>query len=173
VIRLDPWGPQHSPAVRALLSDPDILRYTRVPEPPPDGFEATWLARYDEGRADGTREAFAIVDGEEFLGLTMVMGIEAEARAAELGYLVAPGARGRGVATIALRLTSDWAFEARNLLRLHLLIDVTNVASSKVARSAGYTLEGVLRSLHVKGERWSDTQIWSRLRSDPAPTADA
>jgi RimJ/RimL family protein N-acetyltransferase len=47
-----------------------------------------------------------------------------------------------------------------------LYINVDNQASSRVAKRAGYTFEGVLRSLYVKPGVRSDTEIWSLLPSD-------
>jgi RimJ/RimL family protein N-acetyltransferase len=151
-----------------MLDDPDLLRFTRVPEPVPPGFARSWLERYEEARADGTREAFAIRDDRDgFLGLALVPTIDREARTAELGYVVAPAARGRGVATEALRQLTSWAFGELNMLRLELLISVENGASKRVAERCGYVREGVLRSLHVKQGVHEDTEIWSRLATDP------
>jgi RimJ/RimL family protein N-acetyltransferase len=135
---------------------------------PPD-FARTWLARYEEGRRDGTREAFAIVDDEGgFLGLALVPQIDRETRTAELGYVVAPAARGRGVASEALRQLSAWAVAELGIFRLELLISVDNAASKRVAEKCGYICEGVLRSFHVKQDVREDTEIWSRLATDPA-----
>jgi RimJ/RimL family protein N-acetyltransferase len=134
----------------------------------PPGFARSWLERYEEARADGTREAFAIRDDRDgFLGLALVPTIDREARTAELGYVVAPAARGRGVATEALRQLTSWAFGELNMLRLELLISVENGASKRVAERCGYVREGVLRSLHVKQGVHEDTEIWSRLATDP------
>jgi len=165
-VALVPLAREHLPAVRALLDDPDVLRFTRVPEPPPPDFPETWLERYERGRRDGTREGFAVVDGGEFLGLALAPRIEREARTAELGYIVTPSARGRGVATAALRLLTDWAFEELGALRLELLIGVQNDPSKRVAERNGYRLEGVLRSLYFKQDQREDTEIWSRLAGD-------
>ena len=84
----------------------------------------------------------------------------------ELGYLVAPAARGRGAGTEMLRQLTSWAFTDGGALRASLLIDVANVASQRVAVRAGYTLEGVLRSTYFKQGLRSDVQLWSRLPSD-------
>jgi RimJ/RimL family protein N-acetyltransferase len=165
-IALVPLAREHLPAVEALFDDPDVLRFTRLPEPPPPGFAETWLGLYERGRRDGTREGFAVVDDGEFLGLALAPRIEREARTAELGYIVAPAARGRGVATTALRLLTDWAFEKLGALRLELLVGVENHASKRVAERNGYRLEGVLRSLHFKQGVREDTEIWSRLPGD-------
>ena len=150
-----------------MLDDPDLLRFTRVPEPVPPGFARTWLERYEEGRRDASREAFAIVEDGGFLGLALAPQIDRETRTAELGYVVAPVARGRGVATEALRQLTDWAFVELEMLRLELMISVDNGGSKKVAERCGYVREGILRSLYFKPGAWEDTEIWSRLATDP------
>lgn len=170
MLRLVPFDRSHVDALASTLDDASILRFTRVPEPVPDGFASRWLEAYEEGRRDGTREAFAIVDGDDaFVGLALAARIDRDGRTAELGYLVAPGARGRGVATTALRLLTDWAFAELGAERLELLISVANHASKRVAERCGYVREGVLRSAHFKQGRREDTEIWSRLPSDPPP----
>jgi RimJ/RimL family protein N-acetyltransferase len=156
--------------VAGLLDDPDVQRFTRVPVPVPADFPRRWLSRYEEGRLDGSREAFAIVDADDaFLGLALAPEIKRDAREAELGYIVAPSARGRGVAGAGLGLLTDWAFEELGVLRIELLIDVDNEPSKRVAERCGYIREGVLRSAHLKDDLRSDTEIWSRLPTDPAP----
>jgi len=153
-----------------LVQDPETLRFTRIPEPPPDGFARDWIARYEQARATGAKEAFAIV-GEDgaFLGIALAPVIDAESAEAELGYIVAARARGRGVASKALDLLTRWAFEERGILRAYLVIDVDNPASKRVAVRAGYTHEGTLRSTYHKQGRRSDTELWSRLPGDPTP----
>ena len=169
-IRLEPLSESHLEAVAGLLDDPDVQRFTRVPVPVPADFPRRWLSRYEEGRLDGSREAFAIVDAHDaFLGLALAPEIKRDAREAELGYIVAPSARGRGVAGAGLGLLTDWAFEELGVLRIELLIDVDNEPSKRVAERCGYIREGVLRSAHLKDDLRSDTEIWSRLPTDPAP----
>jgi len=166
-IRLEPFAEHHLPAIPDLLADPDVQRFTRVPVPAPADFPRTWLGRYQQGRRDKTSEAFAIVDpGEAFCGLALAVSIDREAREAELGYVVAPAARGRGVATEALRLLTRWAFAELDALRLELLIGADNEPSKLVARRCGYVREGVLRSVHLKQGRRGDLEIWSRLATD-------
>lgn len=155
-----------------LIADPATLRHTRVPEPPPAGFAQEWYDRYERKRATGDGEAFAIAgDDGAFLGIALAPTIDAEAAEAELGYIVAAHARGRGVGAEALRQLTAWAFEQRGIQRAYLLIGVANPASSKVAERAGYTLEGVLRSAYLKQGLRGDTELWSRLPSDPSPNA--
>jgi len=165
-VRLTPFGATHLAAFAALAEDPEVRRYTRFPDPPEPGFPAAWLARYDEGRRDGTREAFAVEDPATgaFLGLALAVAIDADAGAAELGYTVAPAARGRGVATAALAALTRWAFAERGLTRLTLLVEVENVASTRVAERCGYVLEAVRRNAYVKPGRRADTAVYARER---------
>jgi RimJ/RimL family protein N-acetyltransferase len=168
VIRLEPVTTDHLPLLRSLVADPGVQRFTRIPVPPPPDFPEQWLAAYVVGREEGTRIGFAVVEAEtgEQLGMAVAPTIEPEAATAELGYVVAPGARGRGVATAALRLLTDWALSELGAERLELRISVDNVASKRVAERCGYVREGVLRSLYVKDGLREDTELWSRLASD-------
>src|SRR3954470_3115015 len=120
------------------MRDPDVLRYTRTPDPMPEGWVHEYLDRFD-GRH---RAGWAILDGEEFVGYAVTGPIDREGREVELGYAVSPWARGRGVATATLRLLTRWAFE-QGLVRVTAVISVDNPASSRVAEKVGYTLEGV------------------------------
>jgi RimJ/RimL family protein N-acetyltransferase len=169
-VRLEPLNEAHLGAVAAMLSDPDVLRFTRVPEPTPADFPQQWLAIYEAGRRDGTRDAFAALDGDgRFVGLALAFGIDRDESEAELGYIVAPEARGRGFGTAILRALTDWAFAEAGALRIRLIVDTTNPGSLRVAERSGYVREGVLRSVHFKNGRRIDAVLLSRLPSDPAP----
>jgi RimJ/RimL family protein N-acetyltransferase len=134
----------------------------------PDGFERRWLQAYRDGAADGTRDGFAIEDAETgaFLGLAGLVAIEREANQAEIGYVVAREARGRGIASRALRLVTDYAFREIGLDRVQLLISKDNAPSLHVAERCGYVCEGVLRSLYFKSGRRADTVVYSKLPGD-------
>ena len=165
--RLEPLTEAHLGDVVGLFDDEGVLRYTRVPDPVPPGWEHEWLAFYEEGRREGTREAFAIVDGGGvFLGLALAFGIEREGRQLELGYVITPTARGRGVATRALELLTEWAFDEVDALRIELWISTSNEPSKRVAERAGYSYEGTVRSFHFKEGIRDDFEIWARLGTD-------
>ena len=167
-VRLELLNETHVAAVDAMLSDHDVLRFTRVPVPTPEGFAREWLMLYEAGRREGTREGFAAFDGEgRFVGVALAFDIDRAEGELELGYIVAPDARGRGFGTAILRALTDWAFADGGAARIRLIIDVENPASLRVAERAGYVREGVLRSMYVKRGVREDLEIWSRLPSDP------
>jgi ribosomal-protein-alanine N-acetyltransferase len=161
-----PLGPEHLPALRDAMGDSDILRFTRTPDPIPDGWVEQWLAGFDGEH----RFAFAIVDdGGQFLGYAVTGRVNREDLEVELGYAVAPAARGRGVATESLRQLTRWAFD-QGMRRVTALISPDNLASTRVVVKVGYTFEGVLRSMHHIDGRRSDLQSWSILPGELVDT---
>jgi len=158
-IRLITLGDEHVPALLETMRDPEVLRFTRTPDPMPEEWLGQWLARFD-----GThRAAFAILDAEgAFAGYAVTGAIDWDGLEVELGYAISPSARGRGVATETLRQLTRWAF-AQGMQRVTALIAVDNAASSRVAWKAGYTFEGVLRSVHNLNGRRCDLESWSIL----------
>ena len=166
-IRLEPLDDCHVPDFERLLQDPEVVRNTRVPSSRPPDFASMWVGRYIEGWRDGSRAGFAILSPEaEFLGFGGVVDLDLAARQGEIGYVVAPEARGRGVAGSALRLITAWALGELGLERVELHIDSENTASIRVAERCAYVREGVLRSLHFKEDIRADPVIYSLLRAD-------
>lgn len=166
-IRLERLAARHLAGLEALVQDDEVRRFTRVPDPPPAGFAQAWLDRYLAGEADGSCAGFAVLDGDRFVGVGVAPRIEPPARELELGYVIAPGERGKGFATAALRAMTDWAFGEARALRVYLYIDAGNAPSLRVAERAGYVREGVLRSAWVKQEQRADTVLLSLLPGDP------
>ena len=168
-VRLEPLDERWLNDVAALVADSEVLRFTRIPEPPPPGFEQRWIQSYATGREDGTRAGFAATNGDgRFLGLGLAPDIDREASEMELGYIVAREARGRGAGTAILSLLTRWALDDMRAQRLYLVIDVDNHASRRIAERCGYQREGVMRSIHLKQGRRADAELWSRLPTDPS-----
>ncbi len=145
--------------VAAIGDDPDLDRWTSIPFPYSSQRAHEFIASTDES-------AFAILDrgSGDLLG-----GIGARAYDAaivDIGYWVRADARGRGVATRALALLARFAFDELGAARVQLRTELDNVGSQRVAEKAGFTREGVLRSLlDFKGRR-RDAVMYSLLPGD-------
>ena len=72
----------------------------------------------------------------------IALKIEGRAGEAEASYWVAAEARGRGVASDAVRTLVQWAFEAGSIERVDLFIAPGNTASQRVAAHAGFQPAG-------------------------------
>ncbi len=165
VVRLEPLDRRFVPDFAALTADPDVIRFTRVPRERDEGFAADWIDTYVKSWRDATRAGFAILDDADgsFLGMVALVQLDLGLGEAELGYIVAPQARGRGVAGRAIRLLAEWAFGELALARLEAWIDVTNDPSKRVAERLGFTFEGVRRSVYFKDGHRADMAVYSLL----------
>jgi RimJ/RimL family protein N-acetyltransferase len=167
LIRLEPLGLAHLTEMLALADDPDVVRFTRVPAGADETFARGWIRRYQGGWQDGSRAGFAIRGRDAgFLGFAGFVELDLEHGEGEIGYMVTPSARGRGIAPRALELLTRWGFDELGLIRLELRIDVENPASERVAERTGYLRDGVLRNVHFKEGLRCDLAVWSRLRQD-------
>lgn len=139
---LRPWEPADVSWVYHACQDADIQRFTNVPKPyrPADAVALLDLSR--QGRADGTAYAFAIcrTDNDELLGAIDLHDVAHRDRG-YAGYWVASGARGEGIATIALGSLTHWGFERLGLREVRVHVAVTNLASRRVAERAGFGAE--------------------------------
>ncbi|HEX2029848.1 MAG TPA: GNAT family protein [Actinomycetota bacterium] len=160
-------GPREDdiPAITAASQDPDIARWTMVPS----GYTEDDALAFVRGthRPGGDEISLVILDAatEELLG-TIGLRIDGPAGVGDIGYWVKREARGRGVATRAVRLVATWAFAARGLGRIELMAATENAASRRVAERAGFTLEGILRARLPGPDGRLDAALYSLLPSD-------
>ena len=166
-VLLRPWREDDIPAVTAAFQDPLLPRFIRTaPSPYRRSDAEEWFASLDS--AESIDLAIAEVESGAVLGGVSLLRFDRENKRAEIGLWVAAEARGRGVATRAVRLLARWGLESLDLARIEFLAEEANVASQRVAERAGFTREGVLRSyFDNKGTR-PDYVMFSLLASDPA-----
>jgi ribosomal-protein-alanine N-acetyltransferase len=80
-----------------------------------------------------------------------------------LGYWIVPSARGYGYANAAIAIASTWALDEGGFARIEAWVEPDNTASQHVLTSAGFDLEGRLRSFLTTGETRSDALVYSRI----------
>ena len=168
---LRPWSSSDAVFMAEASRDQAIERYNG-PSPASVADAITVIERIKQSwrtfevEGDPTGAAFAIVDAA--LGEPVGMcGIDhwSSTDVAQFGYWLAPGARGRGLATRAVTLMTSWLFKL-GAARVFLMIQSENVASASVARRAGFTWEGTLRAYDVwKGQR-KDVDVFAALRDE-------
>lgn len=163
-VALRTWREDDVPAIAAMSRDPETIRWTSVPEGFDEDAARIWLA-LQPGRlraGDGVSLAITEPPDDRPLGSIGVRVLHGRG-IAEVGYDVAAGARGRGLATAALTLVSRWALAALPIERLQLTTHADNLASQRVAEKAGYTREALLRSWADQRGTRVDLVMWSLL----------
>lgn len=138
VVTLRPWDPGDA-SWYVASRDEEVFRWTREPrELTPEQCEVAFGATDDGHHIVG----FLVADSASGERLGSI-SVRFSRRSAELSYWVSASARGRGIASAALRMASDWAHADTPWLRLELVTHPANVASQAVARRAGYEAEGL------------------------------
>ncbi|HXG77625.1 MAG TPA: GNAT family N-acetyltransferase, partial [Gaiellaceae bacterium] len=158
------WTMEDVDALTAACRDPEIARWIPfVPSP----YSREDAEAYIRGclESGDERHPFAVVcAGSGMLLGSIDLSVNAHFYRGHVGYWVAREARGRGVATDALRLLSRWALDELELQRLELVTDPDNVASQRVAKKVGFRREGVLRAhLRHPDGRIRDSVMFSLL----------
>lgn len=159
---LRPFVDADVPAIVAACRDPEIPRWTSVPSPYTEEDARRFLAGAPNAHS------FAVVDADDD-GLLGCVGYQLLNHSrATFGYWVVREARGRGVATRALRLVSRWAMREHALARVQLIVEPDNVASIRVAENAGFQREAFLRSYIELHGRRRDVYLYALLAEDVA-----
>ncbi|MBM3670880.1 MAG: GNAT family N-acetyltransferase [Actinobacteria bacterium] len=160
----------HVDAITAACQDPDIPRFTRVPSPYTRDDAVAFVERSRDQWRDGVVAANFVIEDLITGVLRGACGLHLRdtPEVAEVGYWIAAPARRRGVATRATRLASRWALATFPLVRLELITHPDNVGSQRVAESAGFTREGLLRSYATIGCGVSDVVMFALLPEDLA-----
>jgi RimJ/RimL family protein N-acetyltransferase len=134
-------------AIHEACQDPAIIRFTRVPFPYSRLHAQAFVrnAQHELRTGTGVHLVAADPQTDALLGVCGMV-LDHPRRSAEVGYWVAPPARGRHVARRSVRQIVAWGFAEHGLQRVQLMADVRNTASQRVAEACGFTREGVLRS---------------------------
>jgi RimJ/RimL family protein N-acetyltransferase len=148
----------------AQCRDPEFQRWTTVPVPYEESDAQDFLGRVADGwQANVAR--FVIEHQDRFSG-TVDLRFDGLG-GAEVGFGLAPWARGKGVMTRALRLVLAWGFGLPDIDVVYWRAQVGNSASRRVAGRCGFRMEGTVRGLlEQRGER-RDGWIGSLRRGDP------
>jgi [ribosomal protein S5]-alanine N-acetyltransferase len=86
--------------------------------------------------------------------------------AASFGYWLGTAYWGRGIATEAARMLSDYALSQPGLRRLEARVFAANVASARVLEKCGFFLESTLREFYVdRNDTPCDALSFARLAS--------
>lgn len=139
-VLLRAWRPDDVDSIYHACQDPDIQHFTRVPVPYLRDHAVHFVTLSERQWAEQQSAGFAVTDAStgELVGACGLLGIDHQARRAGVGYWVAPWARGRGVATSALRLVTEWALGDGGMRCVYVEVEEDNVASTAVARAAGF-----------------------------------
>jgi RimJ/RimL family protein N-acetyltransferase len=141
---------------RAFAEDPHLAVDWGIDETPDEALARQWLGEHADlwGRGEGRHFTVVETASDRLLGGVNFHRIEPAHHRAEVGFWLAPWARGRGIGTGAVGAACAWAFEHWGLVRIEMNTLPDNEAALALARKLGFTREGILRSRNFeRGEQ--------------------
>jgi ribosomal-protein-alanine N-acetyltransferase len=151
VVTLRPWRSGDVAAVAAFGLDEDNVRFGDVAPGSRAREAAAYLEAMERMRRDGRGLAFAVADARTDAVLGAVDLRLPHPGTGEIGYLLAPAARGRGTMTRAVRLAVAWGFEELGLARVQAFVSPDNARSVRLLERLGFAREGLMRSYRGPG----------------------
>ncbi len=166
---LRPFTGKDVEATYAGCSDELTQRWLPLPQPYTLDDATAWCTKVSHAlRESGDGIHFAITDAttDQLLGTVGLKKTDWSTRISEIGYWVAPWARGRGVATEAVRSVGRWLLTDQGFERMELKAAVADVASQKAAERAGLHREGILRNASLIHAGRIDVILFSLVPGD-------
>lgn len=161
-----PLRAQDWPFFLMLQQDPDVMRFVAQDRPVTairEAFDSRlplWTPGSDHWLCLVVRETST----QTPLGVTGY--IHREVDCAEVGFLFAPAAQGKGYGYESLRALCEFAFTQGNIRRLTATVTAGNSASKRLLEKAGFQLEGELRESYFLAGRWQNDWLFGLLKQD-------
>lgn len=162
-------------AVLAMCQDPQVQQWKTVPVPYLREDAEEFIDTATRGWIEGTALTLAIealddASQPRYAGHLALLRPD-RAAGADVGFALAPWARGRGVMSRALRMMLTFGFTQLELQVVHWQAHEGNWASRRVAWACGFRVEGLVRGLlPTRGVRY-DGWVASIVRGDPMAPA--
>jgi len=151
--------------------DPLIPRFTAISTDYSMAHALDYVQRTDASVRTQRELPFVIEygngDDRVFAGTISFHSLSVKNSVGELGYWMTSSMRGKGIATTAARMLTDYGFATIGFQRIEGIVDRDNVASLKLLESAGYQREGLLRKKISRDDgRQVDMYIYAALPED-------
>jgi ribosomal-protein-serine acetyltransferase len=115
--------------------------------------------------ANGTF-AVCVVLRQKIVGTIGLHNLNEANKSVQLGYWLAKGAQGKGIATRCTRVLMDYAFNDLNLNRVQINCNVENTKSRAIPERLGFKLEGVQRQVELLNDELKDWAVYAMLKED-------
>ena len=168
------------PASSSTPRDPLTRRWLgHIPQPYGDADARAWLDDLTERHARGTAVTWTVADPvtDLLMGVVNVFDLSGRRGTGELGYVLHPEGRGRGLCRRAARLALRHAFvDAEDgglgLVKVRALAAEGNLASRAVLDDLGFVQQGRERlAARVEGDTLADAAVYDVTPSEVVKTS--
>lgn len=171
---LRPYRAEDAADVARACRDELTQQWLPLPNPYTDAHALAWCTEFAprvRTSGEGVELAAARRVDDRLVGSFGLKRTDWRARTSEIGYWVAPWARGQGLAVEVTLALARWLLLEQGFERLVLRAASGNVASLRVAEKAGFVREGVARNAGFTNAGRVDLVVFSLIPSDLTPVA--
>jgi RimJ/RimL family protein N-acetyltransferase len=167
-LALRPLALDDAPLLLAICSDPAVMQYGSSPPWTLLQAAVDSIEKDRRGALDGTSVSLGLFrrSDEALIGSCCLFQIDMQCRRAEIGYILASSAWGRGFASEAISALLAHAFDEMKLNRIEADIDPLNIPSARALERQGFVKEGLLRERWIVGGQKSDSAFYGLLAAD-------
>ena len=163
-VRLRPVVDADAPALLEVFGDPDVARYLGIPLLTDLDDARGMAAEIAAGARSGELLQWALTaDDDRLVGTCTLARISWSAERAEVGFAIGAAHWGRRLASRAVPLVVDFAFESLGFHRLEADVDPRNEASLRLLERLGFRREGYLRERHKVDDERQDSVMLGLL----------
>lgn len=169
-ISLEPVRAEFLPEFIRWFSDMSVTRYLLRRTPMSLKQEEEWFDTISKA-SDSVQWAITLEGAP--IGVTGIHHIDTIDRGAMTGAIIGVRSEwGKGFATEAVRLRTDFAFQELNLERLETMSFAENMGMHKALERSGYRKIGTRTRSQYREGRWHDTILFELLRSEWDPKSE-
>jgi RimJ/RimL family protein N-acetyltransferase len=165
-----PIAPADWPFFLALQQDQNVMRFVAEDRPLNtirDAFDAR-LPAWSPGSEHWL--CLVVRDRETGTPLGVTGYIHRETDCAEVGFLFAPHAQGKGYGLESLHALCRYAFTEGSIRRLVATVTAGNTASKRLLEKTGFVMEGELREAFWLDGRWQNDWLFGLLKHEYGET---
>jgi ribosomal-protein-alanine N-acetyltransferase len=163
-----PVDADHAELWHAWRQDPFARKYNPFAPSPVEALRERLSKAASDLSLFGQAENFIwlLMEGDQVVGNLNLHNINPMMLTAELGYMISPESRGKGLATFCVRWLTRHCFENTPLRKLIAYVHEDNLPSRRVLEKSGYQAEGLLREHYLIEGRPANEVIFGILRRD-------
>lgn len=154
------------PFFLALQHDPEVMRFVAEDRPVEairEAFESR-LTPWTPGSAHWL--CLVVRDATSGVPLGVTGYIHRDDDCAEVGFLFASAAQGKGYGFESLQALCGYAFHQGGIRRLTATVTAGNIASRRLLEKTGFRLEGELRESYYLGGQWHNDWLFGLLKQE-------
>jgi RimJ/RimL family protein N-acetyltransferase len=167
VVQIELASMKHADRIQALVSHPEVLATTRLPDPYPKNGAIKWIQGLGNTSGTSTEVAYVIFNAaEDLVGTCGFIHPAREMGVAEIGCWIGRAYWNRGYATEALRLVLRRLFEEGRVSAVAARTLKNNRASCRVLEKLGFAVRGEEPNHDPRRSRREVIRHWELRRED-------